>query len=133
MTVNRVSSPAEKARAPALALLCFLVAHVITTTLAEDLRADGLPSTCTTIYQPIVDLTPTREIDHNEVDTDNDKRRQLRLRESEDCVEAIEAHCICTNRNSDVAAVMGPCVSCMAQNSQTTDGTNCRECTSDDG
>lgn len=44
--------------------------------------------------------TTTCEIDTNEVDTDNDKRRQLRLREGEDCVEAIKAHCICTHKNS---------------------------------
>lgn len=113
-------------------LLAAIVA-VIPATLAEELRADDVPSACMTICQPIVDLTTTCDIDPNEADTDNDKRRKLRLRESEDSKEAVEANCICTNKSFDVAAVMALCASCMAQNSQTTEGTNSRECTSDGG
>ncbi|KAL6409065.1 hypothetical protein AUP68_05434 [Ilyonectria robusta] len=91
---------------------------VIPTAWAEELRADDVPSACTTICQPIVDLTNTCDIDPNETD----KRRKLRLRKSDESgEEAIEANCICTNTSFDVAAVMALCASCMSQNSQSTE------------
>ncbi|KAH7146168.1 hypothetical protein EDB81DRAFT_934062 [Dactylonectria macrodidyma] len=92
---------------------------VIPAFMAEELRADDVPSACSTICQPIVDLTNICDIDPNEEDSDNDKRRKLRLREyDESDEEAIEANCICSNTSFDVAAVMALCASCMAQNSQ---------------
>ncbi|KAH8662691.1 hypothetical protein BGZ61DRAFT_593493 [Ilyonectria robusta] len=98
------------------------LAAVIPAALAEELRADDVPSACTTICQPIVDLTNTCDIDPNETDNDDDKRRKLRLRESnESDEEAIEANCICTNTSFDIAAVMALCASCMSQNSQSTE------------
>ncbi|KAH6974750.1 hypothetical protein EDB80DRAFT_757810 [Ilyonectria destructans] len=98
------------------------LAAVIPAVLAEELRADDVPSACTTICQPIVDLTNTCDIDPNEADNDNDKRRKLRLRESDESdEEAIEANCICTNTSFDVAVVMALCASCMSQNSQSTE------------
>ena len=99
------------------------LAAVVPTTLAEELRADDVPSACTRLCQPIVDLTNTCDVDPKEGDIDSDKRRKLRLRESEEADEAIEANCICTNKSFDVAAVMALCASCMAQNNQTTEGT----------
>ncbi|KAM5372468.1 hypothetical protein ACJZ2D_007506 [Fusarium nematophilum] len=96
------------------------LAAVIPAALAEELRADDVPSACTTICQPIVDLTTTCDIDPEEADpeadTDNDKRR-LRLRQRDGADEAIEAECICTNKSFDVEGVMALCASCMAQNS----------------
>ncbi|KAJ3455217.1 hypothetical protein MRS44_013817 [Fusarium solani] len=97
------------------------LAAIIPAALAEELRADDVPSACKAICQPIVDLTNTCDVDPNEADKDNDKRRKLRLRESNEADEAIEANCICTNKSFDVAAVMALCASCMAQNSQNTE------------
>ncbi|KAH7231978.1 hypothetical protein B0J15DRAFT_197282 [Fusarium solani] len=97
------------------------LAAVIPATLAEELGAGDVPSACKTICQPIVDLTNTCDVDPNEADKDNDKRRKLRLRESDEADETIEANCICTNKSFDVAAVMALCASCMAQNSQKTE------------
>lgn len=104
------------------AILLAALATVIPAALAEELRADDVPSACTTICQPIVDLTNTCDIDPNE--TDNDKRKILRLRQTEDSDEAIEANCICTNKSFDVAGVMGLCASCISQNGNTSDGEN---------
>ncbi|CAM1501514.1 Fc.00g034980.m01.CDS01 [Cosmosporella sp. VM-42] len=105
-------------------ILLVTLAAVIPATLAEELRADDVPSACSTICQPIVDLTNTCDVDLKEGDIDKDRRRKLHLRESEEADEAIEANCICTNKSFDVAAVMALCASCMAQNNQTTEGTN---------
>lgn len=105
-------------------ILLATLAAVIPAALAEELRAADVPSACTTICQPIVDLTNTCDIDPNEADTDNDKRRKLRLRETEESDEAIEANCICTNKSFDVAGVMGLCASCISQNGNTSDGEN---------
>jgi hypothetical protein len=99
------------------------LAAVIPATLAEELRADDVLSACTTICQPIVDLTTTCDIDPEEADTDNDKRR-LRLRQRDGADEAIEAECICTNKSFDVEGVMALCVSCKAQNSDDIEGTD---------
>ncbi|EXM15580.1 hypothetical protein RAB80_017590 [Fusarium oxysporum f. sp. vasinfectum] len=101
-------------------LLAGLVA-VIPAILAEELRADDVPSACKTICQPIVDLTNTCDIDPKEADKDNDTRTKLRLRERNEAEESIEAKCICTNKSFDVAAVMALCASCMVQNSQDTE------------
>jgi hypothetical protein len=100
------------------------LAAVIPATLAEELRADDVPSACKTICQPIVDLTNTCDIDPKEADKDNDKRIKLRLRERNEAEESIEANCICTNKSFNVAAVMALCASCMVQNSQDTEGIN---------
>ncbi|KAG6355092.1 hypothetical protein INS49_004173 [Diaporthe citri] len=102
-------------------ILLATLAAVIPAALAEELRAADVPSACTTICQPIVDLTNTCDIDPNEADTDNDKRRKLRLRQTEESDEAIEANCICTNKSLDVAGVMGLCASCISQNGNTSD------------
>ncbi|KAH7145403.1 hypothetical protein B0J13DRAFT_665723, partial [Dactylonectria estremocensis] len=102
-------------------LIVFLatLTTVVPVSIAEELRADDVPSACITICQPIVDLTNICDVDPNEEDSNNDKRSQLRLRENnESDEEAIEANCICTNTSFDVAAVMGLCASCMAQNSE---------------
>ncbi|KAL6404525.1 hypothetical protein AUP68_13918 [Ilyonectria robusta] len=115
---------------PTIFLTC--LAAVIPATLGEELRADDVPSACETICQPIVELTNTCDIDPNETDNDNDKRKKLRLRGRGESEEAIEANCICTNKSFDVAAVMALCASCMAQNSQTTEGTNPRDGTFED-
>jgi hypothetical protein len=98
------------------------LAAAISATLAEELRAADVPTACTTICQPIVDLTNTCDIDPNEMDMDNDKRRKLRFRKAEESDEAIEANCICTNKSFDVAGVMGLCASCISQNGNTSDG-----------
>lgn len=103
-------------------IILVALAAVIPATLAEELRAADVPSACTTICQPIVDLTNTCDIDPNETDSDNDKKRKLRLRQREEDDEAIEANCICTNKSFDVAGVMGLCASCIAQNGNTSDG-----------
>ncbi|KAF5711765.1 hypothetical protein FMUND_8824 [Fusarium mundagurra] len=95
------------------------LAAVIPAILAEELRADDVPSACKTICQPIVDLTNTCDIDPKEAD--NDKGTKLRLRERSEAEESIEANCICTNKSFDVAAVMALCASCMIQNSQDTE------------
>lgn len=101
------------------------LAAVLPAVLAEELGADDVPSACTAICQPIVDLTNTCDIDPKETDNDNDKRRKLRLRGSDEFdEEAIEANCICTNTSFDVAAVMALCASCMSQNSRSTEGMN---------
>lgn len=105
-------------------LLLACLTAVIPAILAEELRAADVPSACTTICQPIVELTNTCDVDPNEADTDNDKRRKLRLRETEDADEAIEANCICTNESFNVAGVMALCGSCIAQNGNSTDGIN---------
>ncbi|KAH7230637.1 uncharacterized protein BKA55DRAFT_525672 [Fusarium redolens] len=97
------------------------LAAVIPVTLAEELRADDVPSACKTICQPIVDLTNTCDIDPKEADKDNEKRTKLRLRERSEAEEGIEANCICTNKSFDVAAVMALCASCMVQNNQETE------------
>jgi hypothetical protein len=107
------------------AILLTALAVAIPSALAEELRADDVPSACTTICQPIVDLTNTCDIDPNEGDADDDDQgKKLRLRQSEDDEEAVEASCICKNKSFDVAAVMALCASCMAQNSQDTEGTD---------
>ncbi|KAF9765254.1 hypothetical protein IL306_002503, partial [Fusarium sp. DS 682] len=97
------------------------LAAVIPATLAEELRADDVPSACKTICQPIGDLADAWDIGPEEEDNDNDKRTKLRLRERSEAEESIEANCICTNKSFDVAAVMALCASCMVQNSQDTE------------
>lgn len=103
-------------------ILLTSLAAVIPATLSEELRAADVPSACTAICQPIVDLTNTCDIDPNEMDMDNDNRRRLRLRQTGESDEAIEANCICTNKSFDVAGVMGLCASCISQNGNTSDG-----------
>lgn len=114
-------------------IILVTLAAVIPVILAEELRADDVPSACTTICQPIVDLTNTCDIDPNEKDTDNDKKRKMRLRQREEDDEAIEANCICTNKSFDVAGVMGLCASCIAQNGNTSDGKDPDSVLSEDG
>jgi cobalamin biosynthesis Mg chelatase CobN len=99
-----------------------ILAAVIPAALAEELRAGDVPVACTTICKPIVDLTNTCDIDPNEINTDDDKKRKLRLRDTEEPDEAIEANCICTNKSFDVARVMGLCASCIAQNGDPING-----------
>ncbi|KAH6697508.1 hypothetical protein F5X68DRAFT_226878 [Plectosphaerella plurivora] len=92
--------------------------------LAEELNAADVPAACGTICGPIVTLTNTCDIDPNEKSSDNDKRRSIRMRATEDAEEATEANCICTNKSFDVAGVMALCASCIAQNMGKTEDTN---------
>lgn len=89
---------------------------------AEELRAADVPAACESICESIVKLTGICDVDPNEGDADNDKRRGLRFREVEEADEVIEANCICTNKSFDVASVMALCASCIAQNGTTTEG-----------
>lgn len=90
--------------------------------LAEELRANDVPSACTVICQPIVSLTNTCDIDPNEKDNDKDKRQLLTNREEVEDDEAVEAECICKNKSFNVPTVMALCASCIAQNGQKTNG-----------
>lgn len=103
-------------------ILLATLAALIPAALGEELSAADVPAACMTICQPIVDLTNTCDIDPQEMDRDQDKRRNLRLRQADESDEAIEADCICTNKSFDVAGVMGLCASCIAQNGNTADG-----------
>ncbi|CAF3526897.1 unnamed protein product [Fusarium graminearum] len=92
------------------------LAAIIPFSMAEELDADDVPSTCRTICQPIVDLSNACDIDPKENKT-KDKRGDFLLVARSKAEEAIEANCICTNKSFDVASVMALCESCMVQNS----------------
>ena len=81
---------------------------MIVPVIAEELDSKDVPAACTTICQPIVDLTST-------CDVDNDTEKN----ESDD---AIEATCICSNKSFNVASIAALCASCMSQNGATSDG-----------
>lgn len=98
------------------------------TAVAEELNADDVPTACSTICQPMVQLTNTCDVDPNE-----SAERKLRLRadtdgdadgKSAEADEAVEAQCICSNKSFNVASVAALCASCIAQNGKTTDGTS---------
>lgn len=76
--------------------------------LAEELDSKDVPTACTTICRPIVDLTSTCDVDKDTDKTDSD--------------DAIEATCICSNKSFNVASIAALCASCISQNGATTDG-----------
>ncbi|RGP69229.1 mrna 3 -end-processing yth1 [Fusarium longipes] len=102
------------------AILLTGLAAIASFSVAEELDADDVPSSCKTICQPIVDLSSTCDIDPKENKT-MDKRGRFLLMARSKAEEAIEANCICTNKSFDVAAVMALCASCMGQNSEDTE------------
>ncbi|KAH7364050.1 hypothetical protein BKA65DRAFT_490304 [Rhexocercosporidium sp. MPI-PUGE-AT-0058] len=77
--------------------------------LAEELDSKDVPTACTTICKPIVDLTSTCDVDNDTDKTESD--------------DAIEATCICSNTSFNVASIAALCASCISQNGATTDGT----------
>ncbi|ESU14009.1 hypothetical protein FGSG_07714 [Fusarium graminearum PH-1] len=76
------------------------LAAIIPFSMAEELDADDVPSTCRTICQPIVDLSNACDIDPKENKT-KDKRGDFLLVARSKAEEAIEANCICTNKSFD--------------------------------
>ncbi|KAH9204145.1 hypothetical protein DL95DRAFT_319996 [Leptodontidium sp. 2 PMI_412] len=75
--------------------------------LAEELDSKDVPTACTTICKPIVDLTSTCDVDNDTDKTESD--------------DAIEATCICSNTSFNVASIAALCASCISQNGATTD------------
>lgn len=64
---------------------------------------DDVPSACSTICKPVVDLTQACEVD---LSGDNNDRTEDRL----------EAQCVCTNDSFNVSRITALCASCMSQN-----------------
>ncbi|KAF2193595.1 hypothetical protein K469DRAFT_541092, partial [Zopfia rhizophila CBS 207.26] len=78
------------------------------TSIAEELNAADVPSACTTICKPIVQLTNACDVDPGKVnDDDND---------GPESDEAIEAQCICSNKSFNVGSIAALCASCIQQN-----------------
>lgn len=83
-------------------VLALSIARFTSVLAFEDLENSDVPSACSTICKPIVDLS--RECDHG---NDSDKA---------------EMDCFCTNKSFDVGTIAPLCASCISQNGRNTDG-----------
>lgn len=76
-------------------------------TVAEELAASDVPSTCKTICGPMVSLSNTCSISTSTKPTAQET--------------ILETRCICTNNSFDVENIGALCASCIGQNGATTD------------
>ncbi|KAF2194215.1 hypothetical protein K469DRAFT_522308, partial [Zopfia rhizophila CBS 207.26] len=99
-------------------------------TTADELTASAIPSECTTICEPIVQLTNMCDTDQEHGESrksqiDMGKRIRIRIAQMEgmdmkmDSDESLEADCVCNNKSFDVKSVIGLCESCMRMNAGT--------------
>lgn len=68
-----------------------------------DIDRDDIPSACSAICRPLIELTQTCDVRDDQID--NDRTEDL-----------LEAQCVCTNDSFDVANFTALCASCMDQN-----------------
>ncbi|KAH7381876.1 hypothetical protein BKA64DRAFT_684455 [Cadophora sp. MPI-SDFR-AT-0126] len=73
---------------------------------SEELDSNDVPTACTTICKPIVELTSICDVDNDTDKTESD--------------DAIEATCICSNTSFNVGSIAALCASCISQNGATT-------------
>jgi hypothetical protein len=90
-----------------------LTALLISMSVSEELNAVDVPSACTTICGPIVQLTDTCNIDPGE--SEDDAEDSDSGNDTPETDEVIESQCICTNMSFDVAGIAGLCASCIQQ------------------
>ena len=69
------------------------------------LEADDVPTQCSDICRPIVDLS--RSCDANDDNIPDDRTEDL-----------LELQCVCTNNSFDVNRIAALCASCMDQNTR---------------
>ncbi|KAF2271509.1 uncharacterized protein EI97DRAFT_364670, partial [Westerdykella ornata] len=95
----------------------------VSTSFAEELRAADVPNACTTICQPIVQLTNTCDIDPDK--SEDNAAENSNDNDGAESDEPIEAQCICSNKSFNVASIAALCASCIQLNgNRTTDDVN---------
>ncbi|KAF1976740.1 hypothetical protein BU23DRAFT_432500, partial [Bimuria novae-zelandiae CBS 107.79] len=78
-----------------------------------ELNANDVPTACTTICAPIVQLTNTCDVDPGARENDDEKNGEDNGAEPD---EAVESQCVCSNKSFDVASIAALCASCIQQN-----------------
>ncbi|PVH91200.1 hypothetical protein DM02DRAFT_497350, partial [Periconia macrospinosa] len=78
---------------------------------AKELNAADIPTACTTICQPIVQLTNTCDINMKKREAKPARKGSKELAES-----VLETQCICRNKSFNVASISALCAGCIQQN-----------------
>ncbi|KAK2765479.1 hypothetical protein FQN54_008333 [Arachnomyces sp. PD_36] len=86
--------------------------------VSEELNAEDVPKACSTICQPIVELTAICDIDPNESEDEEDGGEGGEDEGGVEPDEPIENNCFCTNKSFDVESIAGLCASCIEQTGQ---------------
>jgi hypothetical protein len=101
-----------------LTVLLLQIALFISISSTEELDAGDVPNACSTICQPIVQLTSICDVDPRQTeDSNGENGGDDNVPETD---EAVESQCICTNTSFDVASIAALCASCIQQNANST-------------
>ncbi|KAK5043536.1 hypothetical protein LTR84_011438 [Exophiala bonariae] len=101
-----------------LTALLLQTALFVAISSTEELNASDVPGACSTICQPIVQLTGICDVDPRP--SDNGPGENGGRDSTPETDEPIESQCICTNTSFNVSSIAALCASCIEQNANGT-------------